>query len=400
MFLVPLLMAQRQYAIQGATLILRSGELADWNDPPWQDRRQFISLFASGTGTGEVAGPPSDIMKVEIPDKLKADVPQTAWGKIMTATPVVMAVVATMLAGLASSEMTKAQYDRALAAQQQSKAGDQWSFFQAKRLRGAYQRNTYEILQDLSGARPVRAASLPGQLASALGSAADQAGNAKSELSSLLESPAGKQSLAMLESGAPPDPGASPAFSPQVKAALEIIDSSKPEAEITPVIAAVSDKDLEQALTAAKDQASAFDDATKPSNASMDRIGDLLTRRLAALQPAPGSPDPAELAPLAAVKRDFTAASLRYAARRYEVEARLNQTIANLYEVQVRRGNLSAERHHHRSERFFFGMLAAQLGVIIGTFAIAARQRNLLWSLAAVAGLIAVAFAVYVYLCV
>ena len=43
-------------------------------------------------------------------------------------------------------------------------------------------------------------------------------------------------------------------------------------------------------------------------------------------------------------------------------------------------------------------MLGAQLGVIISTFALAARKRNLLWSLAAGAGLVAVAFAVYVYL--
>ena len=81
-------------------------------------------------------------MKVEIPDQLKADMPPTNWGKMLAATPVVMAVVATLLAGLASSEMTSAQYDRAFAAQQQSKAGDQWSFFQAKRLRGAFQRSS------------------------------------------------------------------------------------------------------------------------------------------------------------------------------------------------------------------------------------------------------------------
>ena len=57
-------------------------------------------------------------MKTKIPDELKAEVPQTTWGKILSSTPVVMAVVATLLAGLASSEMTRAQYDRSLAAQQ------------------------------------------------------------------------------------------------------------------------------------------------------------------------------------------------------------------------------------------------------------------------------------------
>jgi hypothetical protein len=38
------------------------------------------------------------------------------------------------------------------------------------------------------------------------------------------------------------------------------------------------------------------------------------------------------------------------------------------------------------------------MAVVISTLAIAAKQRNLLWSLAAGAGVIAIAFAVYVYL--
>ena len=52
-----------------------------------------------------------------MPDSLKSDLPSTTWGKILTATPVGMAVIATMLAGLASSEMTEAGYTRSLAAQ-------------------------------------------------------------------------------------------------------------------------------------------------------------------------------------------------------------------------------------------------------------------------------------------
>ena len=86
-------------------------------------------------------------MKTKIPDELKADIPQTMWGKILSVTPVVMTVVATLLAGLASSEMTRAQYDRALGAQLQSKAGDQWSYFQAKKLRGAMQRSSLDLLE-------------------------------------------------------------------------------------------------------------------------------------------------------------------------------------------------------------------------------------------------------------
>jgi hypothetical protein len=106
--------------------------------------------------------------KLEIPNALKADVPQTKWGKILTATPVIMTVIATALAGMASSEMTRAQYSRSLGAQQQSKAGDQWSFFQAKRLRGALQRSTLDILQATAEVHPFTVPDLDPQTSAAL----------------------------------------------------------------------------------------------------------------------------------------------------------------------------------------------------------------------------------------
>ena len=65
--------------------------------------------------------------------------------------------------------------------------------------------------------------------------------------------------------------------------------------------------------------------------------------------------------------RDFIAARLRFTAARYDTEARLNQSIANIYELQVRKSNASAERHHRRSRKIFYGMLAAQAAVIIAT---------------------------------
>jgi hypothetical protein len=66
--------------------------------------------------------------------------------------------------------------------------------------------------------------------------------------------------------------------------------------------------------------------------------------------------------------------------------------------LQVRQNNYTAEKHHRRSAKFFYGMLASQMAVIISTFAIAARKRNFLWSVAAAAGAAAVSFSVYVYL--
>ena len=290
--------------------------------------------------------------KIQIPEELKKDLPPSKWGKILGATPIVMTVIATMLAGLASSEMTKAQYDRSLAAQLQSKAGDQWSYFQAKKLRSAVARNTLDLLAAAAAVQPLEAAALPGA------DAASVAALAKNEL-----------------------PAATPAkFDDSLNAALTALEKSQPETEISAALVKVPDATLAAALIAAKDAAQAFDSATKPINKFSDQLDETLM-----------TGDKNNF-------RDFSAARLRYTAARYDAEARLNQAVANIYELQVRKGNVSAEKHHRRSAKFFYGMLAAQMAVIISTFAIAARQRNFLWSVAAAAGAAAVSFSIYVYL--
>jgi protein-L-isoaspartate O-methyltransferase len=285
-----------------------------------------------------------------------------------------------MLAGLASSEMTRAQYDRAFGAQLQSKAGDQWSFFQAKRVRSAIQRNSSDLLQTLVELHPFDSV--------ALKNAAEQlpeSAKAKGELLALVQSPAGQQALSFLQKGELPPIPPGPALEPNLKTAIEAVESSRPDAEFASLLAQISNNALEEALRAAREQAQAFDAETKPVNQTIDALEGLLAQTKS-------------VSSAFGLSREFTAARLRYAAARYEAEARLNQVIANLYELQVRKSNISAERHHARSQRFFFGMLGAQLAVIISTFAIAARQRNLLWSLAAAAGLGAIALAIYVYL--
>jgi len=278
-------------------------------------------------------------VKAATSEDLTRDLPPTKWGKILAATPVVMTIVATLLAGLASSEMTTAQYDRALGAQLQSKAGDQWSYFQAKKLRGAMQRNSLELLQATADIHPIANPALE-KLPAPVALTVDA----------------------------------------KIEAALQAVERQAPEGELTQLLKSVDDPALAAALQAAKDHALAFEAASAPANQVMDQLEKSL--------PAGDK----------AAARDFTAARMRYNGARYDAEARLNQSIANLYELQVRKANISAERHHKRSGKFFFGMLAAQAAVIIATFAMAARKRSFLWSIAAVAGLSAIVFAIYVYL--
>ena len=278
-------------------------------------------------------------MKVAIPEELKKDMPQSNWGKILSATPVVMTVIATLLAGLATSEMTRAQYDRALGAQLQSKAGDQWGYFQAKKLRSALQRNSFELLRATTDVRPL-------------------------DNSALEEIPS----------------VSAPAPDANVQIALAALAADKPETELAADLKSVDNNALAAALEAARAQVREFDAALAPANQVVAQLEKSLP---------PGDPS---------ARRNLIAAEMRFSSARYDAEAALNQNIGYLLELQVRKANLSAERHHRRSQEFFFGMLAAQAGVIISTFAMAARQRNLLWTLAAFAGVAAVAFAIYVYL--
>jgi hypothetical protein len=315
-------------------------------------------------------------MKVEIPENLKADLPTSVWGKVLTATPVVMTVLATMLAGLSSSEMTRAQYARSHAAQLQSKAGDQWGFFQAKRLRGALQENSLDLLKNSTEVLPFDSH----VLIEAVGARAALMTNAEVRASAdWLKTDAGEQILALLEKGKLPTSAAAPPLDPALQRARDAIEEGS-ETRIAERVGALTEQQLTKALAAARQASEALDAATKPVIKGLDC--------LEVLQPQLPS----------TIARSLFAARLRFSALRYEAEARLNQNIANIYEVQVRKSNLEAERHHARSQRFFFGMLAAQAAVIIATFAIAARQRNLLWSLAAGVGLVAVLLAIYVYL--
>ena len=168
--------------------------------------------------------------KIQIPDELKQTLPPSKWGKTLAATPIVMTVIATMLAGLASSEMTKAQYDRSLAAQLQSKAGDQWSYYQAKKLRSAVARNTLDLLAATAEIKPLAPAALTG---------------------------AEPATIAALVHNQLPE--AIPAtFDEAVQQALTAVESSRPDAEVSAILVQIKPATLAAALTNAQGRRAGF----------------------------------------------------------------------------------------------------------------------------------------------
>jgi hypothetical protein len=384
---------------------------------------------------------------------------------VFTSTPVIMTIVATLLAGLSSSEMTLAQYHRSLAAQNQSKAGDQWNFFQAKRIRGTNMATTVDLLRGLSESGSISAAELESALAgiqawleqcqkdadqlaqtiAVPGGAPSEAAAArlaqlretlkkriaegtklKAQMSQALADAEVKAALPYLQGQELPTVEDQPFANDKIKEALAAIAARKTESETREMIAALEETAIKDALNVAEDNAQAFDKAAKPAGKVLDRIGKVVTDRVAGarevvravreLELALGQgkstlkvDTAASMAALAASTRslktraddlnnDFTAARLDYTNRRYEKEARYNQTSAELYEVQVRKSGITSERHRTRSKNFFYGMLAAQAGVTIASLSLAVRRKSVLWSLAGLAGLGAVIFGGYVYL--
>src|SRR5689334_21931573 len=89
-----------------------------------------------------------------------ADAPKPSAERALAAVPVALTVLATILAGLSSSEMTRSMYFRSLAAQDQSKAGSQWAFFQAKRMRGTTLDANGDLLRALAEVPPLDEARL------------------------------------------------------------------------------------------------------------------------------------------------------------------------------------------------------------------------------------------------
>jgi hypothetical protein len=396
---------------------------------------------------------------------------RSVWDRVLTTTPVVLTVLATLLAGLSSSEMTQAQYYRSLAAQSQSKAADQWGFFQAKRMRGTSLEAALDLLpalvrhgkreaavllaassrlvrslqrgdrsaRELSGVAGSGKGELPGPAGAALAQAvselrkaaedgAREAEKTRQALARELATQDAQGLLASLNADRRPSLRISPIEDPTVQQALEQVLAGTEESEMAGLVRQIRPDALTQAVHAAEADARAFDQANQPAADALDRIERLSSQQLALARPfhqavrevdaalaelpaaersAPGlqeavadlnRADAAVTTAAGELSAESKALQMLFNARRYRTEARYNQRIAELYEVQVRYNSIISERHRDRSRRFFYGMLCAQAGVTVASLALAAQRMSVLWALAGLAGLIALGFSVFVYL--
>ncbi len=119
---------------------------------------------------------------------------------VVTSTPVLLTVIATFLIGQSTSEMTRAQYFRSVAGQNQSKVADQWGFFQAKRIRSQILEGNADLL--LAQKRePFSRSTFPDaaeKIHAALGNAEKAVGEASGKRSAKLEAKEAKELTRMV----------------------------------------------------------------------------------------------------------------------------------------------------------------------------------------------------------
>jgi hypothetical protein len=328
-----------------------------------------------------------------------SDKPKNLRETIFTSTPVVLTVLATILAGLSSGELTRSQYFRSLAAQRQAKASDQWGYYQAKRLRSVEAQNALDLLVGTAHSGRLDLA----RLAAASAKLAQLDKSAAALEASLPNTADVTPILAPYASvdGRLPEVNDKPVGNDDLREAMADIDLQLTEAQMAPLLKRITEDQLTEALQTNDANLKTYDQSLDQAAAALDRLHAIFSGETEIVnertrkQPADAG---AVARDIAAAAADVATARLRLAAARYDREARYNSVSGDLYEVMVRQSGVYSDRYRVRSSQFFYGMLVAQAGVTISTLSLAVRRRSIFWSVAALAGAAAVGFSGYIYL--
>lgn len=283
-----------------------------------------------------------------MPDTPPAEEKKSLFEKLGAGLPVALTALATILAGMSTGELNRAMLWRSNAAQDQAKATGQWTLAGFKRDRALICDTTADTLKAATNYKeppPLTRTSDP-----------DQVVRVKAWMEGKGNAPAADQS---------------------VRDVLQAVKEQKTEQEVLRLARAVDEKSLQAEIAAAMKQ-------------EMDIEGVYEAESRSAKKAVADAPNGEKAGP--------TAARYEVDGRRYRAESTANQWIGFLLEVRVKHSTEESDRHRQRSENFFLAMLAAQVGGVGSSLALARKKRSILWLVAGLAGLAATAFGAYVYL--
>jgi hypothetical protein len=295
------------------------------------------------------------------PDAPKPEEPKGFLEKIGAALPIGLTALATVFAGMSTGALQQAMYWKSQAAQDQSKATNQWTLAGFKVDRALIMQTAAAQLSVAAGKKPDFAPD---------STSADE-----------------KTAAEWLEGKGPPDAyrrGADakrregrvglPDVPAPLQELLDMIRKREPEEDITRKAARIPKAEINKAINDAE--------ASNEKITEADWTPKVDTARKLVTNSRTKDADPAKAAA-------GQAALFELERRRYRSEATLNQEIAALYEARVRTSSAESDKHRSKSETLFIAMLVAQIGGVVSSLALARKKQSALWLFAAMVGLAA-----------
>jgi hypothetical protein len=239
---------------------------------------------------------------------------QTMWDRILLTTPIALTIIATLLAAMSNSESNSAQYSRSMAAQFQSKAGDQWGYFQAKKIRGSGMETTLDLLgqngpEEMADAAAIRqtfdrisgdldqigqsathladTAVLGGldpaghrgeiqhaaqQLSQTAAHLQPEAARIKTELDKALAEKECVAAMGFMAAPHVPEVVDKPLDSPEVKSAIDAIAAGQDDGQTVPLVVKIDAGSLHDAYSVVDENSREFEAAIKPIARGLDRL--------------------------------------------------------------------------------------------------------------------------------
>jgi hypothetical protein len=289
--------------------------------------------------------------------------------KMGAALPIGLTALATVFAGMSTGALQQAMYWKSQAAQDQSKATNQWTLAGFKVDRSLVMQTAAAQLWFSAGGKKAEFAPNPN----------DAAEKAAAEWL------AGKGPPAAHRRGASSKDREGRVGLPDItqeplKELLEMIRKRAPEDDLLRKASHIKIDDINKVI----DEAEAANETITEGE-----WGPIIAaaRKLAA--DARKNADPAKSAAI-------QAAQFEMEQRRYRTEATLNQEIGIVYEARVKISSAESDKHRKKSQTLFIAMLVAQIGGVISSLALARKKKSALWLFAGAAGLVAIGFGGYV----
>lgn len=310
-------------------------------------------------------------------DSSTPESPKSWLDKLGAALPVGLTALATIFASMSNGALQEAMYWKSQAAQDQSKATNQWTLAGFKRDRALVMQATAAQLHALSG-------------------------YAFPQFDPMGEStPESRKALKWLTETDPKKGGlpavAMPELDDEIKQLRDAIEAREPEQELLKRAGRMDMAKINAAIDDAEKYTEQTDkdwDPTVKAAAGLIRAQLLGPQTVPVATGKPLAPDSPKVANATAAQ----AAGFDLEERRYRAESRLNQGIAFLYEIRTRVSTAVSDKYRKKSDYLSYAMLVAQVGAVASSLALARRQKSFLWLFAATVGVIAIGVGGYALL--